>query len=261
MSGRNGYIKLHRKILDWGWYLDSNAKLLFIHLLLIANFKESKFEDIIVYPGQVITSIKSLSQGTGLTPKQVRTSLEKLEKTQNVAKKGANRYTLITIENWGLYQDDETKRANSWANEGQTEGKRRANEGQHHKNAKNAKNEKNSVCVNNKYNNYIYKGDAKKIGEREHTHPYGEFQNVFLTSEEYERLCQRFTQVKKLIDKVSIWLTEHDRKNHFAVCLKFAKSDDWPKVPKIDKAQHEESKGVPMPEYMRKKYRVKQEEL
>lgn len=143
MSGRNGYIKLHRKMLDWGWYQNQNVKDLFIHLLLIANFKESQFEDMTIYPGQIITSINSLSRATGLSQKSVRNALDKLEKVGVLGKQTTNRFTLITIENWEYYQSEEFKEGKQRANEGQTKGIQRANEGQHHKNAKNAKNAKN----------------------------------------------------------------------------------------------------------------------
>lgn len=144
MNGRNGYIKLHRKMLDWGWYHDSKVKDLFIHLLLTANFKESKFEDMTIYPGQILTSIEALARATKLSTKNVRTALEKMEKSKILAKQSTSRFTLITIENWALYQGDEIKTANETANEWQTNGKRTANERQHHKNAKNVKNEKNN---------------------------------------------------------------------------------------------------------------------
>lgn len=147
MSGRNGYIKLHRKMLDWGWYQNQNVKDLFIHLLLIANFKESQFEDMTVYPGQIITSINSLSKATGLSQKSVRNALGKLEKVGVLGKQSTNRFTLITIENWTSYQSEEFEEDKRGANEGQTKGKQRANEGQHHKNAKNAKNEKNNPPI------------------------------------------------------------------------------------------------------------------
>lgn len=36
----DGHIKLFRKFLDWGWYQDINTKVLFIHMLLKANWKD-----------------------------------------------------------------------------------------------------------------------------------------------------------------------------------------------------------------------------
>lgn len=38
-----GYIKIHRKMLDWEWYDDIPTKTLFLHLLLTANWKDSKW--------------------------------------------------------------------------------------------------------------------------------------------------------------------------------------------------------------------------
>ena len=39
----DGFIKLHRKIIDWEWYDDINTKTLFIHILLMANFEDKKW--------------------------------------------------------------------------------------------------------------------------------------------------------------------------------------------------------------------------
>ncbi|KGF09689.1 hypothetical protein HMPREF1635_02050 [Clostridiales bacterium S5-A14a] len=259
MSGRNGYIKLHRKMLDWGWYQNQNVKDLFIHLLLIANFKESQFEDMTIYPGQIITSIDSLSRATGMAKQSIRTSLKKLEKSKIITKQSTSRFTLVTVENWELYQCEDLEVTKSLTNEQQTDNKRVTNVQQHHKNANNAKNAKNSVCVID--NKAIYNKDDQKIGQRPHTHPYGEFENVYLKEHEYEQLCQRYMQTKQLIEKVSEWLTEHERKNHYALCLKFAKNDEWPKKSnsssKWDKAFEEnKKKAAPMPEHMRKKYKI-----
>lgn len=40
MNENNGFIVLSKKMLKWGWYQDNNTKVLFIHLLLIANWEE-----------------------------------------------------------------------------------------------------------------------------------------------------------------------------------------------------------------------------
>ena len=50
-----GWIKLHRKILDWEWYDDINTKVLFLHLLLTANHEEQKWRGKIIERGQLIT--------------------------------------------------------------------------------------------------------------------------------------------------------------------------------------------------------------
>ena len=143
MSGRNGYIKLHRKMLDWGWYQNQNVKDLFIHLLLIANFKESKFEGMTIYPGQIITSINSLSRGTNLSIRSVRTALDKLEKSKILTKQVTSRFTLITIENWELYQGNDFEVTSQVTSDRHASDMQVTSDRQHHKNAKNANNAKN----------------------------------------------------------------------------------------------------------------------
>lgn len=38
-----GYIKIYRQLLEWEWYDDIPTKVLFIHCLLKANFRDYKY--------------------------------------------------------------------------------------------------------------------------------------------------------------------------------------------------------------------------
>jgi len=122
-----GWIKLHRKFLEWEWYSDNNVKILFIHLLLKANFIDKEWKGIMIKRGQLFTSVLHLAKETNLTVKQVRICLHKICITNEITQKGANNGTMITICNYDSYQDE-------LKTTGQTKGKRRANEGQQHKN-------------------------------------------------------------------------------------------------------------------------------
>jgi DNA-binding transcriptional regulator YhcF (GntR family) len=99
-----GWIKLHRKILEWEWYTDAPVRILFEHLLLTANYEDKKWRGMTIKRGQKVTSIGHLAEETGLSVIQVRTALEKLEKTKNVTSRATNKFTLVTIENYSLYQ-------------------------------------------------------------------------------------------------------------------------------------------------------------
>ena len=87
----NGWIKIHRQIIDWEWYSDIPTCRLFLHLLLIANHAPKKWQGQTIDKGELITSIGSLSEQTGLTIKQVRTALDKLESTGEIEKKRASK--------------------------------------------------------------------------------------------------------------------------------------------------------------------------
>lgn len=100
----NGWIYLHRKILDWEWYSDQKTFRLFLHLLLTANHQEKKWLGITIFPGQKLTSHPHLAQETGLGVQSVRTSLLKLKSTGELTVKTTNKYSIITLLNWDSYQ-------------------------------------------------------------------------------------------------------------------------------------------------------------
>lgn len=137
------YIKLHRKMLDWEWYDHDNVKLLFLHLLLIASWKESKWHGITLHPGELIRTNENLGHELGKTNKQIRAALEALKRTGEVATRFEAGTRIITVKNWGQYQTEGSslgsQRAAVWAGEGQAKGSRRAA----YKESKESKNVKN----------------------------------------------------------------------------------------------------------------------
>lgn len=100
-----GYIKIHRKLLKWGWYHNPCVKDVFIHLLLIANYQPAKFEEIVVERGQAVFKRETLANEVGFSVQQIRTALKKLEKTGEITIDTNNRYTIATIINYNEYQD------------------------------------------------------------------------------------------------------------------------------------------------------------
>lgn len=146
-----GYIKLFRKFTNWEWYKDQNTKDLFLHLLITANHKKKKWQGIEIERGQVITSLQHLVDELGepFTIQKIRTSLKKLENTENITRKSTNKYMLITITKYSDYQDKEEKATRKATNEQQTNNKQITT----NKNEKNDKNEKNIRNYNTTTNN------------------------------------------------------------------------------------------------------------
>ena len=108
----DGWIKLHRKLLDWEWYDDTNVVRLFLHLLLTVNYEPKKWHGIVIDRGQLVTSADTLAKALGLTARQIRYALEKLQNTREIVTQTSNKYTLITICKFAEYQvnyDDNCK--------------------------------------------------------------------------------------------------------------------------------------------------------
>ena len=101
----NGFIKLHRKILTWGWFADPPTLSVFLALLIMADYRDAVWKGTPLKRGQVITSRAALSKTCGLSQQQVRTALRHLISTGEITGESTSRYTLITIVNYGLYQD------------------------------------------------------------------------------------------------------------------------------------------------------------
>lgn len=148
MQELNGYIKLFRKLIRWGWYQDNVVKGLFIHCLLCASYKDFEWMGMGLKAGQFITSLKHLSEELGFSVQQIRTAIKKLESTGEITSTSTNKYTIITVVNWENFQsfEDEsnTESNNPITNEQQTDNKRATNEQQHRKNIKNINNFKNT---------------------------------------------------------------------------------------------------------------------
>ena len=101
----NGWVKLHRGILEWEWYDDINTSRLFLHLLIIANHKDKNWRGILIKKGQKLTSQIKLADETGLTRQQVRTSLDKLKSTNDITITTSAQSTVVTMVNWDKYQN------------------------------------------------------------------------------------------------------------------------------------------------------------
>lgn len=99
-----GHITLARKMLNWGWYTDVNTFKLFIHVLLMANWKDGEFLGVKIKRGSFATSLDKLAKDTGLSKQCVRTALKHLNLTQEVTQQSHGKFTVITVKNYDTYQ-------------------------------------------------------------------------------------------------------------------------------------------------------------
>lgn len=98
------WIKLFPKMLNWGWYKDINTKVLFIHCLLNAQWKDGKFENIVIPRGSFATGRKKLAKELGLSEQEIRTALKHLISTNELTIETNNKFSIISVVNYDLYQ-------------------------------------------------------------------------------------------------------------------------------------------------------------
>lgn len=143
-----GWIKLHREIANWRWATSPNHLILFLQILIRANFKPTHWRKELIQPGQLLTGRKQLSSWTGLSEMQIRTALRDLQSTQELTIKTTKNYSIITILNWDKYQGD-TEQDNHQNNQQITNKQPTDNQqittSKNANNAKNVKNAKNNI--------------------------------------------------------------------------------------------------------------------
>lgn len=106
-----GWICLHRSIQDsWVWQNEPFSRgQAWIDLLLTANHEDHKIvvdnNLMTIKRGQMLTSVRKLSERWKWSVKRTQKFLIILEEDQMLTKKSGKRYTLLTILNYAKFQD------------------------------------------------------------------------------------------------------------------------------------------------------------
>ena len=127
---KNGWIKLHRSILDWEWFNDPDTYRVFTYLLLKVNHAPVKWQNITIERGQCVTSLQSIFDEINRNPStqklirktkqctisNIRATLKRLISTNVITMKPTHMYSLITVVNYSKYQGDDSEATNSSTN-------------------------------------------------------------------------------------------------------------------------------------------------
>lgn len=109
MKDDRTYIKIFHKMLDWGWYGDTNTFRVFMHILLRANYRESEYLGHKIGAGECVFGRKEWAKKLGLSEQQVRTAISHLRATNEITTRATNKFTIITVVNWESWQIEEGK--------------------------------------------------------------------------------------------------------------------------------------------------------
>lgn len=217
---KNGWIKLHRKILDNPIIMkDADHLSVWMYLLLNATHAEYpalfKGQKIMLHPGQLITGRKSIASKLLISESKVTRILNLFESEQQIEQQTSNKNRLISVVNWDFYQaseqQNETQVNNKWTTSGQ-----QVNTNKKNKNGKKNKNE-----INNNGENPS-PDDSKPV-----KHKYGEYKNVLLTDDELKKLKSEYSDYLDRIERLSSYVASTGKayKSHYATIRSWARKD------------------------------------
>jgi len=191
----SGWIKIHRKFLDWEWFNKSEAVHLFLYMLLKANHKDNKWQGNDVKRGQFISSLGNISSATGITIQQIRTILKKLEKTNEIKVKSTSQFTIVTICKYECYQDENEDTNKRITNNQQTTNKQSTTN-------KNEKNNKENI--------------------------YREFQHLFITEDEVKKLLEKhtITQINNVLNDIENYKQNTKYKSLYLTAVKWLQKNE-----------------------------------
>ena len=118
----NGWIALSRKLLDWQWHDEPKMVALWVHILLRASHETTKYRGITTQRGQLATTYRFLAATVGLSLKEIRICIKKLQEEQSITLQGVKGVgIIITVNNYDQYQTTTTtKTANQRAHQSAT---------------------------------------------------------------------------------------------------------------------------------------------
>jgi hypothetical protein len=150
-----GYIKLHRRVLDSGWLQNPDLWTFWCYCLLKAThavcYQTVGLQRVKLEPGQFVFGRKATASDLKMSEQRVRTLLSKLILWQNLTIKVTNKYSVVTIVNWGSYQGGGGELTNNPTNEQPTTNQQLTT----NKNVKNGE--------NNKKKEKTYSSDSDEI--------------------------------------------------------------------------------------------------
>lgn len=102
---REGYILIDRNMCDWKWWHKHNTVIVFLWLLMKAQFHESYFGGQKIERGQVATTLENIEKSNGLSRQEVRTAISNLKTTEAITITRCSKFNIITIVNYDEYQN------------------------------------------------------------------------------------------------------------------------------------------------------------
>ena len=149
MDSNNGWIKLHRKIIDSAVF--ENPKILKLWIWCLCKASHKGYESmvgnqiVVLQEGQFIFGRKKASSELKIKESMVYKYIKLLEKLEMINIKSNNKFSIITIEKWAFYQFDNDEEQQQKEQQRNNKGTTKEQQRNTNKNVKNVKNVKEII--------------------------------------------------------------------------------------------------------------------
>lgn len=103
----NGYVKLYRSFLQWEWHDNEYMLTVFLHCLLLANWKTKRWHGQVIKRGSFVSSYGKLASACGIAVNTCRKCCKQLESTGELTIQSTRQFTIFTVNNYERYQVNE----------------------------------------------------------------------------------------------------------------------------------------------------------
>lgn len=202
-----GYVKLWRKSLDSGFLQNPQLWVFWCWCLMKATHKPKKImvgmQLVELQPGQFVFGRKSAAKELKISEQTIRTCLKKLKNLKNLTIKTTNRFSVITVVNWDIYQQDQPT-TNQQTNQQLTSSQPTANHKQECKTQKNIYTS-NFESFWSSYPKKVGKGEAFKA-YKNIKEPRPSLKTIIQSVEEQEKTDQ--WKDKRFIPNPATWINQ-----------------------------------------------------
>jgi len=117
----NGWVKLHRSMLNWEWFDNPKMAHFFTYCILKASHNDYRWRGKKLDAGQFPMGLNTASAETGLSVRSIRTCINKLKSTNELTIETSPQGSIITLLNWNKYQTETNEPTiNRQSNDNQT---------------------------------------------------------------------------------------------------------------------------------------------
>jgi len=225
-----GWIRLHRRMLEWEWFDDHNTFRLFLYVLLKANYEPKSWHGIVIERGQLLTSLPTLTKATGISVQSIRTSISKLKSTGELTDKSTSKNRLLTIVKYDEYQSENGELTGKSTDK--LTGKQQTTNRQltATKERKNIKEEKKKEIYTPEFTSFW--DDYGKIGNKQQAfkaynkHTKGvNYETIINGLGRYQAQCRANNTEQKYIQHASTWLNQWGWEQEYPIYKSESKTD------------------------------------